>query len=456
MRLLPLILLLALLSCQPAAERPDYPYQPVAFTDVKLSDSFWAPRIDTNRQVTIPVCFRRCEETGRIKNFERAAGDLDSDFEGLRYNDSDVFKVMEGAAYSLALQPDPELEGYLDELIAKVAAAQEDDGYIFTARTVGRGDDMERIGAERWSYLISSHELYNSGHLFEAAVAHYRATGKTSLLDVAVKSADLISRTFGPDGIRDVPGHEELELGLVKLYRVTGNEEYLRTAQFLVDERGNPQRDTMGSDTRRRSYSQDHLPVREQSKAVGHAVRAGYFYSGVTDLAALTREPGYEEAMDRIWHSVVDRRMYITGGIGSTRHGEAFGEDYSLPNATAYAETCAAIANILWNHRLFLLHGDGKYIDVLERVLYNGFLSGVSLSGDLFFYVNPLASDGSEAFNQGKATRSEWFRTSCCPVNVARVMPSIPGYVYAVREGEVYVNLYAAGEAKVNAGVGLV
>jgi uncharacterized protein len=453
MKLTLFALLFTLVSCQqPAeqtAEKPDYPFQPVAFTDVQLTDSFWAPRIETNRRITIPVCFRRCEETGRIDNFKKAAGRVEGEFEGLRYDDSDVFKVIEGAAYSLAVHPDPELESYLDELIDNIAAAQEDDGYILALRTVGAGGDLDRIGEERWSHLIESHELYNSGHLFEAAVAHYQATGKRTLLDVAIKSADLICDTFGADGIRDVPGHEEIEMGLVKLYRTTGNERYLTTAHFFVDERGNPERKTMEDDGRERWYSQDHLPVREQSQARGHAVRAGYFYAGATDLAALTGDPGYGEAIDRIWHSVVDRRMYITGGVGSTSHGEAFGEDYVLPNATAYAETCAAIANALWNHRLFLLHGDGKYIDVLERVLYNGFLSGVSLSGDLFFYENPLAADGETKFNKDKATRAEWFRTSCCPVNVSRLLPSVPGYVYAVRDEELYVNLYAAGEAKV-------
>ena len=436
-------------SAPPRPGEADYPYRPVPFTSVRLTDMFWAPRIETNRTVTVPYCFRKCEETGRIDNFAKAGGLMEGDFVGLRYNDSDVFKVIQGAAYSLAIHPDPELDAYLDGLIAKIAAAQEPDGYLYTARTISRGDDMKRLGPERWSNLITSHELYNVGHLYEAAVAHYRATGKRTLLDVAVKNADLIARTFGPDGIRDVPGHEEIEIGLVKLYRVTGNPAYLQTAKFFIDERGNPDRHTMEHPKRGRWYMQDHLPVKQQTEAVGHAVRAGYLYAGVADVAALTGEPGYLEALERIWESVVGRRMYLTGGVGAHRSGERFGKDYELPNETAYAETCAAIANALWQHRMFLLTGEAKYIDVLERILYNGFLSGVSLSGDRFFYPNPLAADGKTKFNQGHATRAPWFRTSCCPVNVVRTMPSIPGYVYAVRDGELYVNLFVQGEARV-------
>jgi len=433
----------------PDSAGPDYPYRPVPFTSVRLADAFWAPRIETNRTVTVPYCFRKSEETGRIDNFAKAGGLMEGDFVGLRYNDSDVFKVIEGAAYSLAIHPDPELDAYLDALIAKIAAAQEPDGYLYTARTIGRGDDMKRIGPKRWSNLITSHELYNVGHLYEAAVAHYRATGKRTLLDVAVKNADLIARTFGRNGIHDVPGHEEIEIGLVKLYRVTRKRAYLRTAKFFIDERGDPERHTMEHPKRGRWYMQDHVPVKQQTEAVGHAVRAGYLYAGVADIAALTGDPGYAEALERIWESVVGRRMYLTGGVGAHRSGERFGDDYELPNETAYAETCAAVANALWQHRMFLLTGDAKYIDVLERILYNGFLSGVSLSGDRFFYPNPLAADGKTKFNQGHATRAPWFRTSCCPVNVVRTMPSIPGYVYAVRDGELYVNLFAEGEAHV-------
>lgn len=443
-------LLLAACGAPEKTTQADYPYQPAPFTAVAVADSFWAPKIETNRKVTIPVCFRKCEETGRIDNFLKAAGMMKGDFAGLRYNDSDVFKVMEAAAYSLSVHHDPELDRYLDGLIAKVAAAQEPDGYLYTGRTIGRGDDMERMGGSRWSALIESHELYNAGHMYEAAVAHFQATGKRSFLDIAVKNADLIAKTFGPQGIRDVPGHQEIEIGLVKLYRATGNRRYLELARFFVDERGNPERHTMETEGRGRWYSQDHEPIRQQSKAVGHAVRAGYFYAGVTDVAAITGDATYLPALDRIWHSIVDRRMYLTAGIGAHRRHEGFGEDYELPNESAYAETCAAIANALWQHRLFLLHGDGAYIDVLERTLYNGILPGVSLAGDTFFYPNPLAADGVEKFNHGYATRAPWFRTSCCPVNVARVMPSVPGYVYATRGDDLYINLYMAGEAKID------
>jgi len=281
----------------------DYPYRPVAFTEVHFSDQFWAPRLETNRRVTVPVCFRRCEETGRIDNFLKAAGKMEGAYEGRRYNDSDVFKVIQGAAYSLSLRPDAKLDHYLDGLIAKIAAAQEPDGYLYTIRAVkAPGPDSGNIGPERWSRLVDSHELYNVGHLYEAAAAHYRATGKRTLLDVAVKNADLIAATFGPGKRVDVPGHEEIELGLVKLYRVTGDRKYLALAKFFVDERGDPKRHTMEAQGRERSYSQDHLPVREQREAVGHAVRAGYFYSGVTDIAALTADASYDPALCRQCH----------------------------------------------------------------------------------------------------------------------------------------------------------
>jgi len=440
------------LACGSEKAPPDYPYQPVSFTEVKPDDSFWAPRLETNRTVTVPVCFRRCEETGRIDNFKKAAGTMKGPFRGKRYDDSDVFKVIQGAAYSLALHPDPELDAYLDRLIANIAGAQEDDGYLYTIRTIGHGGEGEPIGKERWSRLVTSHELYNVGHLYEAAVAHYRATGKRTLLDIAVKNADLVAATFGPGKRVDVPGHEEIELGLVKLYRVTGERKYLDLAKFFVDERGDPDRRPTEEKGWDRSYTQDHLPVREQRGAVGHAVRAGYFYSGVTDIAALTKDTSYDPALDSIWHSIVDRRIYLTGGIGAQRHIEGFGADYELPNDTAYNETCAAVASMLWNHRLFLLSGDARYIDVLERTIYNGFLSGVSLSGDLFFYPNPLSSDGVTKFNQGRATRAPWFRTACCPTNVVRTMPSMPGYVYATRGEDLYVNLFVGSDAEIELG----
>lgn len=440
----------------------DYPLQPVAFTEVQITDGFWLPRMETNRTVTIPFAFKKCEETGRIDNFARAGGLMPGEFEGRRYNDSDVFKIMEGAAYSLRLHPDPELERYMDDLIAKVAAAQEDDGYLFTTRTIDPENPAPGSGQERWSNLGSSHELYNVGHMYEAAVAYYLATGKRNFLDVALKNADFIDSVFGPGRRHGFPGHQEIEIGLVKLYRITGKDKYLKLAKFFLDERRPENHKKMFPETSEFSiydqdwYLQAHLPVVEQDEAVGHAVRATYMYSGMADVAALTGDKKYVQAIDRIWENVVSRKLYLTGGIGSRHDGEAFGDDYELPNATAYNETCAAIGNVFWNHRLFLLHGGAQYLDVLERTLYNGLLSGISLSGDRFFYPNPLESDGKYEFNQGETTRKPWFDCACCPVNVARFLPSFPGYVYASQDDGLYVNLFVAGKGKVRIGRNLV
>jgi len=434
-----------------ASARRDYPVRPVPFTDVKIDDEFWAPRLKTNREVTIPYDFAKCEETGRIANFDVAAGKIEGKFRGnFGFNDSDVFKVIEGASYSLALYPDAELEKYIDELVGKIAAAQTDDGYIYTVNTIGEYADEIYccVSEKRWSDLKSGHELYNFGHMYEAAVAHYQATGKRSFLDVAVKNADLLCRVFGPGKNRGVPGHQEIEIGLVKLYRVTGDDKYLKLAKFFLDERGNAKGHKLFG-----PYNQDHKAVVEQSEAVGHAVRAGYMYSSMADVAALTGDNDYIEAMKRIWENVVSKKQHITGGVGARHKGESFGDDYELPNKTAYNETCAAIANAMWNHRLFLLSGDGKYIDVLERVLYNGFLSGISLGGDKFFYPNPLASDGKYKFNINEsATRRPWFDCSCCPTNVVRFMPSLAGYIYAHRDNSLYVNLFIEGSGMVKMG----
>ncbi len=444
-----------------------YPISNIPFTQVTINDKFWSPRIETNRSVTVPYDFQKCEETGRNANFAKAAGLMEGAHEGIFFNDSDVFKVIEGAAYSLMLHPDPKLDAYLDELIAWIAASQEADGYLYTARTIaernGTVDQLpdDREGKTRYSNLRVSHELYNIGHMYEGAVAHFQATGKRSLLDVAIKSADHVVATFGVDKKRDVPGHQEIEMGLVKLYLVTGNEQYLAMAKFFLDERGHyngrPQYGNYGNE----GYTQDHLPVTEQSEAIGHAVRAVYMYSGMADVAALTGDQAYIDAMDRLWENVVGKKFYITGGIGARHHGEAFGDNYELPNATAYNETCAAIANIFWNQRLFQLHGDAKYIDVLERSLFNGYLPGIAFSGDRFFYVNPLEFDGEFKFNRDDSlVRMPWFGCSCCPTNVVRVFPSLGGYIYGQREdttekgkkkaGEVYVNLFVSSKAALN------
>ena len=407
----------------------------VPFTAVTIADEFWSQRLEINRKVTIPYAFKKCEETGRISNFAKAAGLMEGDFEGIYFNDSDLYKVIEGAAYSLSIHPDPELEAYVDGVIDKIAAAQWEDGYLYTHYSVPNKQPQKR-----WMNIRDMHELYCAGHFFEAATAYYQATGKRKILDVAVKFADYIDSVFGEAGKIDVPGHQEIEMGLVKLYRVTGREKYLRLAKTFLDWRGRKDlREIFGA------YCQDHLPVVEQTRAVGHAVRAGYMYCGMADVAALAGDEDYIKAIEAIWENVVSKRQYITGGVGARHGGESFGEDYELPNASAYNETCAAIANAMWNHRLFLLHGDAKYIDVLERVIYNGFLSGISLDGNKFFYPNPLESHGGYQ-------RSEWFDCSCCPVNVVRFVPSIAGYIYAQRDDCVYVNLFVGGSGNIKLG----
>ena len=417
----------------------DYPVKPVPFTAVHFDDVFWAPRIEVNRTVTIPFAFRKCEETGRYFNFERAAAALrgetvkDKTPPGFPFDDTDVYKVLEGAAYTLTVRPDPALDAYLDRAIATIAAAQETDGYLYTTRTIDPEHPHKWSGAKRWQEESKgSHELYNLGHLYEAAVAHYQATGKRTLLNIAIKSADLLDRTFGPGRQSAWPGHQIVEMGLAKLYRATGDERYLRLAKFFLDARG------PGGGT----YAQAHLRVVDQTEAVGHAVRATYMYSGMADVAALTGDGSYVKAIDRIWENVVAHKLYVMGGIGARHEGEAFGDNDELPNLTAYNETCAAIGNDYWNHRLFLLHGDARYIDVMELTLYNGLLSGVSLDGKAFFYPNPLESEG-------KYQRSPWFGCACCPGNMTRFLASVPGYVYAQAGDTLYVNLFVAGTADI-------
>ncbi len=426
------------------SEVRDYPVRPVPFTAVHLNDVFWASRIEINRTVSIPFAFQKCEESGRMDNFERAASvlrgetPLNTKPPGYPFDDTDPYKVIEGASYSLSVHPDPSLEAYLDRLIAKIAAAQEPDGYLYTTRTINPANPHRWAGERRWvKEGVDSHELYNLGHLYEAAAAHYQATGKRSLLDIALKSADLLDRTFGPGRQTIWPGHQITEMGLAKLYRITGDPRYLSLARFMIDQRGPGTIEGGG-----RTYNQSHLKVVEQSEAVGHAVRATYMYSGIADVAALTGEAAYVRAIDRIWESVAGRKLYITGGVGARGAGEAFGSDFELPNMTAYCETCAAIGNEYWNHRLFLLHGDSKYIDVMERTLYNGLLSGVSLDGKAFFYPNPLESNGQHQ-------RSPWFGVACCPGNMTRFLASVPGYVYALQDDTLFINLFAAGRADI-------
>lgn len=445
-----------LVGCFPLImQAQDYPIVPTPFTRVRINGGFWAPRLETNRTVTIPFDFKKCEETGRVDNFAVAGGLKKGTFKGIRYDDSDVFKVVEGASYSLQTHYDPKLDRYLDSLITLFAAAQEPDGYLYTIRTIMKDSTAKRdkgAGPTRYSYEAHSHELYNVGHMYEAAVAHFQATGKRMLLNIAIKNANHLMSVIGPDKLIVVPGHEETEIGLVKLYRVTGDKRYLDFARFLVDMRGRADKRKLYDEFGNMgpAYFQDHLPVTQQREAVGHSVRAGYLYAAMTDLAAIEQDKAYLEALKAIWTDVVQRKQYLTGGLGAKENGEAFGKPYELPNDVAYAETCAAVANMLWNHRMFLLTGEAKYMDVFERVLYNGFLAGVSLEGDKFFYVNPLASDGKRKFNvRTEATRAPWFRTSCCPTNVVRFLPSLPGYVYASKGNELFVNLFLANAADI-------
>ncbi|UYQ91934.1 glycoside hydrolase family 127 protein [Chitinophaga horti] len=431
-----LTIMLSALSLGAVAQ--DYPIKPVAFTSVKVTDDFWAPRIMRNYKVTIPIALEQCYKTGRVDNF-LIAGKLKKGkfLTEYPFDDTDIYKILEGASYSLQTYPDKQLEAQLDTLIYYITKAQEPDGYLYTPRTIAK--DSGRLhpwaGKERWEKDPDlSHELYNCGHLYEAAVAHYQATGKRSLLDVATKNADLVYKDFVVGGLKYFPGHQIIEMGLVKLYRATNNKKYLDLAKYFLDIRKG------GSE-----YSQSQVPVTEQTKAVGHAVRATYMYSGMADVAALTGDKAYIHAIDTIWHDVVDHKLYLTGGIGAEGGHEGFGPDYSLPNMSAYNETCASIGNIYWNYRLFLLHGNSKYYDVLEQVLYNGMISGVSAKGDRFFYPNPLESMGQHG-------RSEWFGCACCPSNVCRFIPSVPGYMYATGDNRIYVNLYIQSNADIDLG----
>lgn len=432
-----------------------YPYSPADMTNVTVTGGFWLPRFETNRIVTVWSDLRKSEETGRIGNFIAAGRRDGKGFRGIPYDDSDVYKIIEGAAYTLSTHPDAKLEKYLDDLIAHIAKAQEPDGYLYTARTLGFNYGTNKhgrveygmMGPTRWSNLHEGHELYNLGHMYEAAVAYYQATGKRTLLDVAIRSADLIDRTFGfgPTQLKLPPGHQEIELALCKLYNVTGEKRYLDLARTLLDLRGR-------KDLRGKTWGvsvQDHAPVVEQREALGHAVRAGYLYCGMADVAALTGEATYIETIDALWENVVSKKLHLTGGVGSARRvkypglglaWEAYGENYDLVNEGAYLETCAAIANALWNQRMFLMRGDARYVDVIERIIYNGFLSGISLKGDEFFYPNPLASKGGYS-------RSKWFKTSCCPVNIVRFIPQIAQLAYATRGDAAYVNLFLESDA---------
>lgn len=437
------------------AQKRDYSIKSVSFTKVKLTDKFWLPRIETTRLVTIPASFERCDKTGRVKNFVLAATHTGKFCSIYPFDDTDIYKTIEGASYSISLFPDPKMSAYLDSLIAIIGKAQEPDGYLYTARSIDPAHPFSWAGSERWvNERKLSHELYNAGHLYEAAAAHYLATGKKNLLNIALKNADLVCSVFGPAANQrhTAPGHEVVEMGLVKLYRITGEKKYLNTAKYFVEERGHDVSydSTSKDEWKNGAYWQDNIPVVDQTEAEGHAVRAGYLYSAMADVAALTGDTRLENAVDKIWNNVVYKKMYVQGGVGAIGDGERFGDNYELPNATAYNETCAAIAQVLWNERMFLLHGDSKYIDVLEKTLYNGLISGIGLDGKSFFYTNAMQVKNSFSDEDLEATRSGWFPCSCCPTNLVRLIPSIPGYVYAQQDDKIFANLFISSNTSFN------
>jgi len=418
-------------------EQPLKMIEQIDFSHVKINDNFWSPRLSKHVSATLPVCIDQIEnQTGRIRNFENAAKG-EGEHSGIFFDDSDVYKALEGMAYSLINNPDPELEKKADEWIDKFAAAQQPDGYINTFYTLTGLD-------KRWSNM-DKHEMYCAGHMIEAGVAYYQATGKRKLLDVCIRMTDHMMSQFGPGKRHWVPGHEEIELALVKLYQTTQEQKYLDFAYWLLEERGHGH-GTMGDEGKWDPvYYQDIVPVRQLTDISGHAVRCMYLYCGMADVAALKNDTGYIAAMDRLWDDVVHRNMYITGGIGSSRDNEGFTEDYDLPNLDAYCETCASVGMVLWNQRMNQLTGDSKYIDVLERSLYNGALAGISLGGDRFFYVNPLESKGDHH-------RQEWYGCACCPSQLSRFLPSIGNYIYASSDDALWVNLYIGNTGQIRIG----
>lgn len=455
MRQLLVVAVALLAACTPVEDdepAPAYPIQAVSGTQVQFADGFWADRMETNREVTLPHVLRELEKTGRVENLRRAAANEGAYATSYPFDETDIYKAIEGASHILREEYDPALDRRVDSLIAIIASAQEADGYLYPYGELEVGDKLDWVeqdnekqwwwGTERWEKVsLHSHEFYNAGHLIEAAVVHHRATGERSLLDVAIPFADLIDETFGPgpNQRKAIPGHPELEKALVKLYRVTGERKYLDLADFFLAERGKPKYNEEGENG---TYKQNHRPIKEQHEAVGHAVRFTYLYSAVTDVGALTDDSGYLDASQRLWENVVEKKLYLIGGLGSTGAVEGFGPNYHLPNAEAYNETDAAIGNVMWNYRLFREHGHAKYIDVLERSLYNNVLSGISLEGNGFFYPNPLRSDGDYQ-------RSGWFTVACCVSGVVRFVPTVSKYVYATRADTAYVNLYAGGEAEI-------
>ena len=441
------------------SDAADYPLKPVPFNEVRITSDFWRPRLVTQRETLVPFAFERTQPG--VEHLQAARDFLvGKKVEGHRphrFIDSDLYKVMEGAAYLLQLRDDPELEKTLDGLANLIADAQHENGYLYPSHTTGVGAAQHMMGDQPYKFIVHSHELYNVGHMYEAAIAYFRATGKRKLLDVAEKNAAHINKViFEGDQdynagkpIMQAPGHQEMELALVKLYRVTGKQLYLDMARKFLEIRGKTYVPD-GEGVMAPTYAQQHAPVVEQKAAVGHAVRATYLYSAMADVGTLTGEPAYGEALDHIWGNITDTRMHITGGLGAVHGIEGFGPEYVLPNHDAFNETCAAVGNVLFNYRMFLLHKDAKYLDVAEVALLNNVLAAVNLEGNRFFYVNPLDADGKYPFNHGTAGRAPWFGTACCPSNMARLLPQVPGMTYAHDDGDLYVTFFAASETRVD------
>ena len=438
-------------------EKHDYPLAPMSFEKVSLKDNFWLPRLKLQAESTVPHALVQTEPA--VENLRRCGNFLHGRGGELpfphRFVSSDLYKVMEGAAYLLMIKPDPALERQLDEIIDVIAEAQQDDGYLYVSHICGVARPQQ-MGETPYSWVVHSHELYNLGHMYEGAIAYYRATGKDKWLKVAEKSARHFNKVFFEgdpqynDGlpVNQAPGHQELELALCKLYRVTGNRLYLDMAQRFLDIRGVTYRPE-GEGTMSPSYARQHKPVVEQTMAVGHAVRAGYLYAGMADVSALTGDMSYAEAAERIWHDIVDKKMHIIGGLGATHGIEGFGPAYDLPNRQTYNETCAAVANVLFNFRMYLLHKDAKYFDVAEVALLNNSLAGMGMAGDSFFYVNVLETDGVPTFNHGSKGRAEWFGCACCPSNLARLIPQVSGYMYSHTDHEIYLGLYGSSQTSI-------
>lgn len=404
-------------------------FEPVGFSHVNITDAFWKPKMQKVATATLAACIYQTEtKTPRIRNFEKVANRSGQKHEGIYYDDSDVYKALEAIAYSLKTNPDSALERKADEWIDKIVAAQQPDGYLNTYYTLtginNRWTDMEK------------HEDYCAGHLIEAAIAYYNTTGKRKLLDAAIRFADHIDSTFRLQDRHWVSGHQEIELALMKLYHLTKNNRYLQLADWFLDQRGRGYgKGVIWDQWKDPAYCQDAVPVKQQKEITGHAVRAMYMYTGAADVAAVTGDADYMNAMKTVWEDVVSRNMYITGGIGSSGSNEGFSTDYDLPNENAYCETCASVGMVFWNQRMNLLTGNAKYIDILERSLYNGALDGLSLTGDRFFYGNPLAS-------RGQHYRREWFGTACCPSNIARLVASLGDYIYGRSDDGIWINLF--------------